>query len=139
MRLFTPLRPDPRAPLARANPVANLGAAVLLMAVVFVSLDPLTPAIVLAGVIGAVPFTGLSPRDLLGRTWPILVAAIAVGVLNAAFAADRGGEIAMAVGPVAISGQNLVAGFGLGLRLLAIALSGVVALVTTDPTALADA
>lgn len=139
MRLFTPLRPDPRAPLARANPVAKLGAAALLMAVLFVSLDPLTPAIVLAGVVAAIPFTGLSPRDLLARTWPILVAAIAVGVLNAAFAADRGGEIAVAIGPVAISGQNLVAGIGLGLRLMAIALSGVLAFVTTDPTELADA
>jgi energy-coupling factor transport system permease protein len=139
VRLFTPLRPDPRAALAGANPVAKLAAAALLMAVVFVSLDPVTPAIVLAGVIGAVPFTGLSPRDLLGRTWPVLVAAIAVGLLNAAFAADRGGEMAVAIGPVAISGQNLVAGIGLGLRLLAIALSGVIALVTTDPTALADA
>ena len=139
MRLFTPLRPDPRAPLARANPVAKLGAAALLMAVLFVSVDPLTPAIVLAGVIGAVPLTGLSPRDLLGRTWPILVAALAVGILNAAFAADAGGEIAVAIGPVAISGQNLVGGLGLALRLLAIALSGVLALVTTDPTELADA
>jgi energy-coupling factor transport system permease protein len=139
VRLFTPLRPDPRAPLARANPVAKLGAAALLMAVLFVSLDPLTPAIVLAGVVAAIPFTGLSPRDLLGRTWPILVAALAVGVLNAAFAADRGGEIAVAIGPLAISGQNLVAGIGLGLRLMAIALSGVLAFVTTDPTKLADA
>jgi energy-coupling factor transport system permease protein len=139
VRLFTPLRPDPRAPLARANPVAKLGAAALLMAVLFVSLDPVTPAIVLAGVVAAIPFTGLSPRDLIARTWPILVAALAVGVLNAAFAANRGGEIAVAIGPVAISGQNLVAGIGLGLRLMAIALSGVLAFVTTDPTELADA
>jgi energy-coupling factor transport system permease protein len=139
VKLFTPLRPDPRAPLARANPVAKLGAAALLMAVLFVSVDPLTPAIVLAGVVGAVPLTGLSPRALLGRTWPILVAALAVGVLNAAFAAHTGGEIAVAIGPVAISGHNLVAGLGLALRLLAIALSGVLALVTTDPTELADA
>jgi energy-coupling factor transport system permease protein len=139
VKLFTPLRPDPRAPLARANPVAKLGAAALLMAVLFVSLDPLTPAIVLAGVTAAVPFTGLSPRDLLGRTWPILLAALAVGVLNAAFAADRGDDVAVAIGPLAISAQNLVAGSALGLRLLAIALSGVLALATTDPTELADA
>ena len=139
MRLFTPLRPDPRAPLARANPVAKLAAAALLMAVLFVSLDPITPALVLAGLLAAVPFSGVSSRDLLGRTWPILLAALAVGVLNAAFAADRGGAVAVSVGPLAISAQNLVAGMGLALRLLAIAMSGVLALVTTDPTELADA
>jgi len=138
MRLFTPLRPAPGALLARANPVAKLGAAVLLMGVLFVSIDPLTPAIVLVGLIAAVPFTGLSGRDLLGRTWPILVAALAVGALNAIFAAERPGENVVAIGPLAISDQNLVAGLGLGLRVLAIALSGVLALVTTDPTELAD-
>ena len=36
MRLFTPLRPDPRAVLAAANPAMKLGAAGVLMAVLFV-------------------------------------------------------------------------------------------------------
>jgi energy-coupling factor transport system permease protein len=139
MRLFTPLRPDPRATLARANAVAKLGAAALLMAILFVSVDPLTPAIVLAGLLAAVPLTGLQPRDLVGRTWPILVAALAVGVLNAVLAPVQRGEVALAIGPLAVGGENLQAGVGLGLRLLAIALSGVLALVTTDPTELADA
>jgi energy-coupling factor transport system permease protein len=139
MRLFTPLRPDPRAVLARANPLAKLGAAALLMAVLFVSVDPLTPALVLAGVLGTIPLTGLSLRVLLGRTWPILVAALAVGVLNALLAAEQRGEVVLVIGPLGIGGQNLQAGLGLGLRLLAIALSGVLALATTDPTELADA
>jgi energy-coupling factor transport system permease protein len=139
MRLFTPLRPDPRAALARANPVAKLGAAALLMAVLFVSIDPVTPGVVLVGLIAVVPFTGLAPADIVRRTWPILLAAILVGLLNAAFAARSGGEVAVAIGPLAISSQNLAGGLGLGLRLMAIALSGVLALVTTDPTELADA
>lgn len=139
MRLFTPLRPDPRALLVRANPMAKLGAATMLMAILFVSVDPLTPAVVLAGLLGAIPLTGLAPRDLLGRTWPILVAALAVGLLNALLAAEQRGEMVLVIGPLAVGGDNLVAGLGLGLRLLAIALSGVLALVTTDPTELADA
>lgn len=139
MRLFTPLRPDPRAFLAGANPVAKLGAAALLMAVLFVSIDPVTPAVVLIALIGALPITGLRPADLVRRTWPILLGALVVGLLNAVFAADPGGDVAVAIGPLAISRQNLVGGLGLGLRLLAIALSGVLALVTTDPTDLADA
>ena len=44
VRLFTPLRPDPRAVLAAANPAAKLAAAAVLMAVLFVSVDAVTAA-----------------------------------------------------------------------------------------------
>lgn len=120
---FTPIRPDPAAPMARANPIAKLAAAALLMTVAFIAADPLTPAIVLAGLALSLPTTGVRARDLVARTWPLLLAAVAIGVLNVVFGA-------------AVTGAT---GLGLGLRLLTIALSGVLALVTTDPTDLADA
>jgi len=126
MRRFTPLRPDPRALLARANPVAKLGAAAILMAILFVASGPITPAVVLIGILASLAFTGLSVRVLLVRTWPLLLAALLVGVLNVVLA------------PASAGGPNFVAGLALGLRLLGIALSGVVALATTDPTDLAD-
>lgn len=127
MRRFTPLRPDQRAPLARANPVAKLAAATILMAVLFLSTGPITPAIVLVAVLASIPLTGLAPRDLLARTWPLLVAALSVGVLNVLLAPGGQDE------------RHLVTGLALGLRLLGIALSGVLALASTDPTDLADA
>ncbi len=136
MRLFLPLRPDPTAPLARANPSAKLLAAVVLMGVLFVSVDPLTPAIVLAGLLAAIPFTGLGARDLIGRIWPILLASLLIGLMNALFAPQLGEPLR--VGPLAVGTDSLLAGLGLGLRVLAIALSGVLTLVTTDPTDLAD-
>jgi len=126
VRRFTPLRPDPRASLARANPVAKLAAATILMAILFVASGPVTPAIVLAGLVACLPLTGLGVSTLLGRTWPLLVAALMVGVLNVLLAPASGG------------GPDLVNGLGLGLRLLGIALSGVLAVATTDPTDLAD-
>jgi energy-coupling factor transport system permease protein len=126
VRRFTPLRPDPRAPLVRANPVAKLGAATIVMAVLFAASGPVTPAIVLAGIVASLPFTGLGVSTLLGRTWPILVAALSVGVLNVLLA------------PASDGGPDLANGLALGLRLLGIALSGVLALATTAPTALAD-
>jgi len=126
MRRFTPLRPDPRAPLARANPVAKVGAAAILMAVLFVASGPITPALVLAGLLASLPLTGLGVRTLLVRTWPLLLAALMVGVLNVLLA------------PASPDGPDFVTGLGLGLRLLGIALSGVIALATTDPTDLAD-
>lgn len=126
MRRFTPLRPDPRAVLARANPVAKLGAAAILMSALFVASGPITPAIVLAGIVASLPLTGLGVGTLLLRTWPLLLAALMVGVLNVVFAPARAG------------GPDVVTGLALGLRLLGIALSGVVALASTDPTDLAD-
>jgi energy-coupling factor transport system permease protein len=121
-----PLRPDPRAPLARANPVAKLGAAAILMAGLFLASGPLPPALVLVVLVASVPLTGLAPRDLLARTWPLLFAALSVGVLNVLLA------------PGTTDGPDLVRGLSLGLRLLGIALSGVLAIASTDPTDLAD-
>jgi energy-coupling factor transport system permease protein len=138
VRLFTPLIPNPAAPLARANPIAKLGAALLLMAVLFVSADVLTPTIVLLGVLAALPVTGLSPRVLVARTWPLLVVATSVGMLNALFAPEQAGEL-LRIGPVVVGSGNLVAGLALGLRLLTIAGVGVLSLATTQPTDLADA
>jgi energy-coupling factor transport system permease protein len=126
MRRFTPLRPDRRAPLARANPVAKLGAAAILMAALFMASGPIAPAVVLAVIVASLPLTGLGVRTLLVRTWPLLVAALVVGVLNVVLA------------PAAPGGPDIVTGVALGLRLLGIALSGVIALATTDPTDLAD-
>lgn len=126
MRRFTPLRADPRAPLARANPVAKLAAAAILMAFLFAASGPIPPAVVLAGVLVSLPFSGLGAGTLLVRTWPLLLAALVVGVLNVVLA------------PASRGGPDFSAGVALGLRLLGIALSGVVAIATTDPTDLAD-
>lgn len=126
MRRLTPLRPDPRAVLARANPVAKLGAAMILMATLFLASGPVTPALVLVGILASLPLTGLGLGTLLGRTWPLLLAALVVGVLNVVLA------------PATARGPDFAAGLALGLRLLGIALSGVVTLATTDPTDLAD-
>jgi energy-coupling factor transport system permease protein len=127
MRRFMPLRPDPRSPLASANPVAKLGAAAILMAGLFLSHGPLPPALVLAVLLASVPLTGLAPGNLLARTWPLLLAALSVGVLNVLLA------------PGIKDAAAVVSGISLGLRLLGIALSGVLAIASTDPTDLADA
>jgi len=127
MRRFSPLRPDRQALLARANPVAKLGAAAILMALLLVSSSPVTPAIVLTGVLAAVPLTGLRARDLLARTWPLPLAALSVGILNVLLA------------PGAKDAADVMRGASLGMRLLGVALSGVLAIASTDPTELADA
>ena len=105
MKLFTPLRPDPRAPLAAANPVAKLGAALVLMAVLFVSVDAVTASVILLGTVAAVFLSGLSARSLLGRTWPILLTALSVGILNTVLAAPRPAP-QLDIGPVSVSADS---------------------------------
>jgi energy-coupling factor transport system permease protein len=139
VRPFTPLRPSRDAPLPRANPVAKLGAAAVLMVALFVSIDAVTSALVLVGVLAALPLTGLSPRGLFVRTWPILVAALAITVLNTVFAPPADGAATLALGPLEVERDAAMAAIGLGLRVVGIALAGVLALATTDPTDLADA
>ncbi|TMD55310.1 MAG: energy-coupling factor transporter transmembrane protein EcfT [Chloroflexi bacterium] len=121
MRLLEPLTPDPRAPLARAHPLAKIAAALVLMFTLFLTLDPLTPALVLVAEIAAVPLIGIAPRALLRRAFPVFAAAIGIGFFNALLSGNVGGGIAI------------------GVRLVGIALAGIVAVASIDPTELADA
>jgi energy-coupling factor transport system permease protein len=139
MRLLVPLVPEPDAPLARANPVAKLAAALVLLVALFASLDGVTALVVLAGLAAVLPFSGLRIRDLLGRAWLIGLAVVAIAVFNIVFAAEQLGPTALEVGPLRIGAETLVNGLGLGVRLLAIVLAGLLATATTQPTDLADA
>lgn len=138
MRLPTPLRPDPRAPLARANPVAKLAAAAMVMIALFFSIDVLTPALALVGILAAVPASGMSPGALLARAWPLLVAALALAVLNTLFAGDASGPVLLRIGPFSLREDAVASGLAVGLRVLGVALAGLLALASTDPTDLAD-
>lgn len=139
MRLVTPIVPDRSAPLGRANPVAKLAAAAVLLVVLFASIDLVTAAVVVVGLLAVLPATGIPPRDLLGRSWLIGLVAISIGVFNVLFAAEQLGPIVVSAGPLRIGAETLVAGIGLAVRLLAIVLAGLVATTTTDPSDLAGA
>jgi len=122
--LLRPIRADPHAPLVTTDPLAKLGAAAIVMLVLFLSVDPVTPLIVLCAIAGAVRLSGIPPRALLVRSAPLFVAAIGAAAVNGVFGSG---------------GPSPVAGVATGLRLIAIALAGIVAFVTIDPTDLADA
>jgi energy-coupling factor transport system permease protein len=139
MQLFTPLVPDPSAPLPRANPVAKLAAALPLLVALFASLDGVTALVILAVLVGLVPLSGLPPGTLLARSWPVGVAALSIGVLNILLAAQQLGPTVVDLGPIRIGGDTLVSGLGLGVRLLAVALAGLLATATSQPSELAGA
>ncbi len=139
MRLLTPIVPDADAPLARANPVAKLLAALVLLLALFASLDGVTAGAILAGLVALLPFSGLSPRALVSRAWLVGVLAIAIAVLNVLFSAQQLGPTVFSVGPVRIGADTLANGVGLGLRIVAIAMAGILATATSDPTETAAA
>jgi energy-coupling factor transport system permease protein len=127
------------APLGRRNPVAKFAAALLLSAALVLSLDPVAPAVALAAELALVPAFGLRYRDLLARTWWLLLAAGATVVSMTLFAATRTGSVLLDAGPLVVTTGVLAAGAGLALRMLAVAVPGVLVAATTDPTDLADA
>ncbi len=138
MILRTPAA-DPAAPLARRNPVAKLGAALLFSLPLIATLDPVTPAAALAVELAVLPLFGLRYGVLLRRSAPLLVAAFGILVTMVLFAADRSGTLLLALGPFDVTTGVLVSALGLILRIFAVAVPGVIVFATTDPTDLADA
>ena len=138
VQLLEPLVPDPGALLARTNPIAKIGAAAAFMVAAFVTIDLLTPSVLLGFELALLPATGLRPQVLLSRLWPLATAAVGVGVLNALLAGEPSGELIFRLGPLVLTTGSLLTGVALAVRLLAIALAGVLAFVATDPTDFAD-
>ena len=139
MRLLTPIVPNASAPLGRANPVAKLGAALVVLVALFVSLDAVTAGVMLLGLAALLPAAGLPARTLLARFWLLALAAISIGVFNVLLAAEQVGPIAIDLGPLHIGTVTLTNGVGIVLRILAIVLAGMLATATSEPIDVADA
>jgi energy-coupling factor transport system permease protein len=127
MSLPLTLGPARPVPLSAINPVAQLSAIAVLTAVLLVSGDLVTPAVVLAAELTLFPAAGLTtPGEVLRRTWPLLLSAAGVAWVNVAF-----GTLAGAAA--------WLSGATWGLRVLALALPGILLVASTDPVRLADA
>ena len=120
--LLGPVRP---VPLSGINPVAQITAILVVLPVLLVSGDLLTPSLLLAAELCLVPAAGLTtPRAVLARTWPLLVGAAGVAWVNVLFGDD---------------GNGWLDGAAVAVRVLALALPGVLLVASTDPVRLADA
>lgn len=124
--------------LARRAPVAKLAAALILPIMLLFSLNPIVPALVLGVELACVPLFGLRYRTLLRRTAPLWLSAVVMLITYTIFAGSRMGAVLWELGPLAMTTGTLATGGALALRLLAIALPGVLVFLTTDPTDLAD-
>jgi len=130
---------DPGAPLARRNPVAKLAAALVFSCLLIATLDPVAPAIAIAVELAVLPLFGVRYRVLARRAWPLLIGAVGIVVTLVLFAAERDGRVLVEAGPAVVTTGVLMTALGLVLRMLAVALPGVIVFATTDPTDLADA
>lgn len=109
--------------LARANPVAKLAACFVLGFGAALSDDAVTPAMILLLVVAVMVAGGVRVASVLRRGWPLLVSAAGLGATTLLF-----GD----------SPTPWLTALTATIRVLAIALPGVVVLLTIDPTALAD-
>lgn len=130
-------RGEASAGIARANPVAKLGAALFLAIVLLLSIDWVSASIALALECVVFVFAGLTLRQFLLRTWPIIVAAPLTGVTTLLYG-RVGGEMHVQWGLVQISDGSIELAIATTIRVLAIALPAVVLFITIDPTDLAD-
>ena len=118
------LGPAPDVALSRINPLAQLTAIVLVTLTLLTTLDVVTPAVVVAAELCLFPAAGMtSVRTTWLRTWPILVGAAGVGLVNVLLAEDA----------------SPLTGAALALRVLGLALPGVLLVASTDPVRMADA
>jgi energy-coupling factor transport system permease protein len=127
------------APLSRRNPLAKLAAGFLFTGALLSTLDPLTPAVAIAAELALVPLFGIGYRTLARRTGPILLSAVGLVVALVLFAGTHAGAVLVRLGPIVITTGTATNALGFALRLLSIALPGVMVFATTDPTDLADA
>ena len=130
---------DPAAPIARRNPLAKIAAALLPGLALLASVDPVAPAVVLAATGACVPLCGITWRSLARRAWPPALAVLTLTLCNAIFTGSKGGATVLEAGPLVLTTESLAVGGSAGLRVAAIALPGVLAILTVDPVDLADA
>jgi energy-coupling factor transport system permease protein len=77
--------------------------------------------------------------SLFRRAWPLVVSAGGALLTMVLFGSAQGGDSIVHYGPLQVTTGTLSAGLGLALRVLAVAVPGVVVFASTDPTDLADA
>ena len=137
MSVLVPLAPDADAPLARLNPVAKITAAAVITVGMLLTLDPVTPGVLLLIEALAFPLSGVRPTTLLRRAWPLAVGV--AGICLANVIAVGGGDVLLDLGLVEVTTGGVEVAASVALRLLAVTLPGIVVLAATDPMDLADA
>lgn len=134
MTLIQPLR---TGPLATLNPVAKLGAALIVTVALLLSIDPVSAGVALVLEVALLAFARLPLRTVLTRTAPVLIAAPLAG-LTTLFYGRTSGTVYLQWWFVEVSDGSAALALATMLRVLAIGLPAVLLFITIDPTELAD-
>lgn len=112
--------------LGRINPIAQIVAILAITITALATIDLLTPAVLVIAELTLLPAAGLiRPRLLVARTWPLLLSAAGVAWVNLLFSTA--------------GGWDWLGSAALALRVIAVALPGVLFFASTDPVRVADA
>ncbi|MEL5990866.1 energy-coupling factor transporter transmembrane component T family protein [Microbacterium phosphatis] len=132
------LQPRPRSgPLGRVNPVAKLGAGLLIAFPLILSVDWVSAVTALILEVPLMLLAGLRWREFWVRTAPVWIAAPLTGVTIALYG-EASGQVHFQWLFVHISDGSLSLAMAAVFRIIAIALPGVALFATVDPTDLAD-
>jgi energy-coupling factor transport system permease protein len=124
-------------PFDRVNPVAKLGAALLLAACLVLTIDWVSAGTALALELAVMPFLGVRPREFWLRTLPVWIAAPLTG-LTILLYGQAAGAVYFEWLAIRVSDGSIDLAIATALRVLAIGLPAVVLFITVDPTDLAD-
>ncbi|MGO3649565.1 MAG: energy-coupling factor transporter transmembrane component T family protein [Agrococcus casei] len=123
--------------LDRANPVVPFLAAVLYSIPMLTTIDVVSAAVALGLWIVLFLVAGLTPLTIVKRTWPLLVAAPLSGISMLLYA-KPGGETHFSWWLVHVTDNSIELSIAITLRVLAVGMPALVALVGVDATRLAD-
>ncbi|MFF1635903.1 energy-coupling factor transporter transmembrane component T family protein [Leifsonia sp. NPDC058248] len=134
MSILAPVR---QGPLAAINPVAKLGATLLISVVLLISIDWVSAAVALVLELALLTVAGIPLRTLVVRTAPIWIAAPLAGLTTVLYG-QTSGTVYLDWWLVEVSDGSIALGLATMLRILAIGLPAVLLFITIDPTDLAD-
>lgn len=131
----------PAAPRLRfidaVNPVTRLAAVMVLTTPLLLTVDWLSAAVALGIQLLLFAIAGVTPRLLVARTWPILVAAPVAGVSMLLYGRPEGREY-WSFWLARITDGSIELALAITVRVLAIGLPAALLFLRVDPTELAD-
>jgi len=131
----------PEAPRLRfidaVNPVTRLGAVMLLTTPLLLTVDWVSAAVALGIELVLFALAGVTPRLLVKRTWPILLAAPIAGLSMLLYGRPEGTEY-WSFWLARITDGSIELAIAVTVRVLAIGLPAALLFLRVDPTELAD-
>ncbi len=129
----------PRSRLRRYNPLVGISVILIISLTLLINLDLRVSLIVLAAEVPLIVMSRMTVRQWWARGWPIALALVVVVLTNLIFSAASGGTTLMQWGPLHVTSGSLGAACAVAIRLLAMALPGVLFFAILEPTDLGDA